>query len=118
MKGLTQGQRRLLDFIVDYMAKNGIAPSFSDMSSGLNLKSKARVHDMITALRERGYIDYSPKRARSLTVLFYEEGNPHWENIARTLYLQNRILREFVSSRGWEADLAAMELPSEIQAAP
>jgi len=44
-------------------------------------------------------------------VLFPSEGCPDWENVARALFLQNRILRNFVIARGWEADLPAMELP-------
>jgi len=111
MKGLTQGQSKTLGFIAAYIAKNGIAPSYQEMAAGLNLKSKARIYDHVTSLKERGYIDYSPKRARSITVLFTADGTPDWESIARTLFLQNKILRDFVESRGWEPDLAAMELP-------
>ena len=111
MKGITEKQKDTLDFIVFYMAKNGIAPTDSEMLKALNVKSKARVHANVCALRERGYIDFSPRRARSITVLFPEEGCPNWENVARALFLQNRILRNFVSSKGWEADLPAMELP-------
>jgi SOS-response transcriptional repressor LexA len=111
MKGITERQKETLDFIVLYMAKNGIAPSYSEMLMGLNVKSKARVHANVCALRERGYIDYSPRRARSITVLFSEEGSPNWENVARALFLQNRILRTFVSSKGWEADLPPLEMP-------
>ena len=111
MTGLTMRQKETLDFIVFYMSKNNIAPSYREIVAGLNLKSKARVHHNVSALRERGYIDYSPRRSRSITVLFPSDGCPDWENVARSLYLQNRILRDFVSARGWEADLPPLQLP-------
>jgi SOS-response transcriptional repressor LexA len=111
MKGLTRGQKKTLEFIVSYMQDNGIPPSYSEMSDGLGLKSKSRIYDHIYALKDRGYIDYAPKKARSITVLFSDKETPNWEHIARALYLQNRILRDFVKDRGWEASLPPMELP-------
>ena len=111
MKGLTIKQKETLDFIVSYMVKYGISPTYSEMLEPLKSRSKSRVYANVRALRERGYIDFSPRRKRSITILFSDESCPHWEGIARALFLQNRILRDFVSSRGWEADLPAMELP-------
>lgn len=111
MKGLTIKQKETLDFIVFYMAKNGISPTYNEMLEPLNVKSKARIHANVRALRERGYVDFSPRRKRSITILFSDVDCPNWEDIARALFLQNRILRDFVSSRGWEADLPALELP-------
>jgi len=111
MTGLTMRQKETLDFIVSYISKNKIAPTYREIVAALDLKSTGRVYVNVAALRERGYIDYSPKRSRSITVLFPSEGCPDWENVARALFLQNRILRDFVIARGWEADLPAMELP-------
>ena len=111
MTGLTKRQKDTLDFIVYYMSKNGISPSYDDIVEGLKLSSKSRVHANVAALRERGYIDFSPRMSRSITILFSNEGNPNWENVARALHLQNRILRDFVSARGWDADLPPLQLP-------
>lgn len=111
MKGITGKQKETLDFIVFYMTKYGISPTYTELVVALGVKSKSRVHANVRSLRERGYIDYSPRRARSITVLFPEEGCPNWENVARALFLQNRILRTFVSERGWDADLPPLELP-------
>jgi SOS-response transcriptional repressor LexA len=111
MKGLTFRQKETLDFIASYISKHNLSPTYVDIMLGLNLKSKARVHGLVASLKERGYIDYSPRRGRSITILFSSEGVADWEGIARALFLQNRVLRNFVSIKGWEAQTPILELP-------
>jgi SOS-response transcriptional repressor LexA len=110
MSGLTRRQKDVLNFITTYSEAHGISPSFADIAMGIKCKSKARVYDFLRILRERGYIDYAPKRARSITVLF-PHGKPDWENIARSLYLQNIELRVKLYELGLQPDVPALELP-------
>jgi len=110
MSGLTQRQKDVLNFITKYSETHGISPSFADIAVGAKCKSKARVYDFLRILRDRGYIDYAPKKARSITVLFPRD-NPDRENIARSLYLQNIELREKLYELGLQPDVPALELP-------
>jgi len=110
MSGLTRRQQDALDFITNYTEAHEISPSFGEIASGLNCKSKSLVYRYLQGLRERGYVDYAPGKARSITVLF-PRGNPDWENIARALHLQNIELRAALYKFGLQPDVPALELP-------
>ena len=77
---LTRKQHELLRYINDYLAENGVSPSFDEMKDALALKSKSGIHRLITALEERGFIRRLPHRARALEVLKLPE-----EAVARTI---------------------------------
>ena len=65
---LTRKQLALLDFIREYMAKEGIGPSFDEMRDALDLKSKSGVHRLVSGLEERGYLRRLPHRARAMEI--------------------------------------------------
>ncbi|MEZ0259975.1 MAG: LexA family protein, partial [Alphaproteobacteria bacterium] len=58
---LTKKQRDLLIFINDYIQKTGLSPSFEEMKTGLDLKSKSGIHRLINALVERGFLERLPE---------------------------------------------------------
>lgn len=66
---LTKKQLELLLFINERLKESGVAPSFDEMKSALDLKSKSGIHRLITALEERGFIRRLAHRARALEVL-------------------------------------------------
>ncbi len=66
---LTKKQRDLLLFINDYNQKTGLSPSFEEMKTGLDLKSKSGIHRLINALVERGFLERMPNKARALEVV-------------------------------------------------
>jgi repressor LexA len=66
---LTKKQHQLLTFIHERMQSDGVAPSFDEMKTALNLKSKSGIHRLITALEERGFLRRLPHRARALEVM-------------------------------------------------
>ena len=109
--GLTASQRRMLDFLNTFIMRRGISPSYAEMQEALGYKSKASIARYLYALRERGYIDFAPGRARTIAVLFPLEGVPNWESIARALYLQNVDLRGHLKDLGWGVDVKVMTLP-------
>ena len=109
--GLTSQQRRMLDFLNTFIETRGISPSYAEMQDALGYRSKASIARYLYALRERGYIDYAPGKARTIAVLFPLEGAPNWESIARALYLQNMDMREHLKKMGWDVDVTAMTLP-------
>jgi len=66
---LTRKQYDLLSFIHDRLQETGVSPSFDEMKTALDLKSKSGIHRLITGLEERGYIRRLPHRARALEVV-------------------------------------------------
>lgn len=66
---LTKRQLECYNVIKTYKDKNGIAPSYEEISDMMGLNSKSRVYKMITALEERGAIRRFPNRARGLILL-------------------------------------------------
>lgn len=66
---LTKKQHQLLMFIHERMQADGVAPSFDEMKSALDLKSKSGIHRLITALEERGFLRRLPHRARALEIM-------------------------------------------------
>lgn len=57
MIGLTTQQAKLLAFIKRYQAESGhVSPSYSDMMAELGIRSRGRIHVLVTALVERGHI--------------------------------------------------------------
>ena len=66
---LTKKQRNLLLFINKKIRSTGVSPSYEEMKTSLNLKSKSGIHRLISALEERGFIKRLAHKARALEVL-------------------------------------------------
>jgi repressor LexA len=66
---LTAKQRALLMFIHQRLDETGVSPSFEEMKTALDLRSKSGIHRLITALEERGFLRRLPHKARALEVL-------------------------------------------------
>lgn len=66
---LTKQQKKLLTFIQDFQLKNGISPSYDEMRTALNQKSKSSVHMLLNALVERGFVRKLNNKARAIEIL-------------------------------------------------
>jgi repressor LexA len=66
---LTRRQKQLYDFIVAYMKKEHVAPSFDEMRSALGHASKGNIHGLLTRLEDRGFIRRLPNRARAIEIV-------------------------------------------------
>jgi len=66
---LTRKQHELLMFIDRHLRETGFSPSFEEMKTALQLKSKSGIHRLISALEERGFLRRRAHRARALEVL-------------------------------------------------
>lgn len=67
--GMTARQVDALEFIKAYSRKNcGHTPTFDQIKDGIGLGSKAGVHRLVAALKERGFIDHFPGKARSIVL--------------------------------------------------
>ena len=72
MKGalmLTRKQRELLLFIERKLQDDQVCPSFEEMKTALNLKSKSGIHRLVSALEDRGFIRRLVNKARALEVI-------------------------------------------------
>lgn len=68
--GLTPKQHELFRYLESYMSGPGsVAPTMAEMSAALELNSKGRVHLLLCALEERGYIRRHRYRARAIELL-------------------------------------------------
>ncbi len=72
---LTLSQKRIWDFIQDYMSKFHHSPSISEITLGLGLKSRSAVHRSVQAIAEAGYIRLVPNKRRNIEVLEEDEFN-------------------------------------------
>ena len=66
---LTKKQKELLNYIQKFQSKNGVTPSYEEMNSSINLKSKSGIHRLILALEERGFVKRLAHKARALEII-------------------------------------------------
>ncbi len=66
---LTAKQKELLLYIHKCVQESGVPPSFDEMKTALDLRSKSGIHRLITALEERGFVRRLPHRARALEII-------------------------------------------------
>ena len=71
--GLTKRQRSVLDMIISFTAKRGLAPTVREIRDALNLKSIGHVSAILDALVERGYLSRLSGKSRSIVVLTGDE---------------------------------------------
>lgn len=66
MEELTEKERLLLDFITDFTRRNSYPPSVRDIQQGLGIKSTSTVHNYIGRLADKGVLNKSSGKSRSL----------------------------------------------------
>ena len=65
---LTKRQKELLDFLAQFIERNGYSPSYEEIAGGLQLASLATVHKHISALEAKNYLRRSFNQSRSLEI--------------------------------------------------
>ena len=68
MKGITDRQKEVLEFISGFTEENGFPPTVREISEHFEISIRA-VQDHIIALQKKGYLSQSQKRSRSIRVL-------------------------------------------------
>ncbi|HRV74722.1 MAG TPA: hypothetical protein P5106_04000 [Caldisericia bacterium] len=66
MNYLTKREKEVLDFIKDYASKNGFAPSLDEIRIAMGLSSVSTIHEHITKLTNKGFLERHPNKARSV----------------------------------------------------
>jgi repressor LexA len=66
---LTRRQKQVLDFLVDFINRQGYSPSFEEIGAGLELSSLATVHKHMQTLERKGFIRRGYNQSRSVEVV-------------------------------------------------
>jgi repressor LexA len=70
---LTRRQREIYDFVRDFVADRGYAPSLEEIGENFGLSSVATVHKHVQHLAEKGYLRKAWNRSRSIEPLAESE---------------------------------------------
>jgi repressor LexA len=72
---LTKRQKQVLDFIGDFIDRQGYSPSYEEIAEGLELASLATVHKHISTLEGKQYLrrGFNQSRSVELTPRYFEE---------------------------------------------
>jgi repressor LexA len=68
MKGITDRQKEVLDFISDFTEENVCPPTVREIGEHFGISLRA-VQDHIAALQKKGFISQAAKRSRSIRVI-------------------------------------------------
>jgi len=82
MKSLTARQQEVIEFIRHSVDRAGVAPTLREIAAHFRFRSVKAAADHVTALRRKGALAATPRRARALQVIEGTEGG--WAT-ARTL---------------------------------
>jgi repressor LexA len=66
---LTRRQREILDYLNEYSAEHGYAPSFDEIAERFDYASLATVHEHLSNLERKGYIKRSYNESRAIEIL-------------------------------------------------
>jgi repressor LexA len=69
MKGPSEKQEKILDFIAEFTAEKGYPPSVREIGAAVGLRSPSTVHAHLNKLRELGYLQKDEHCTRSLTLV-------------------------------------------------
>ncbi|MGH9587768.1 MAG: transcriptional repressor LexA [Acidobacteriaceae bacterium] len=66
---ITRRQKEVLTFISGFTQRNGYSPSYEEIAHGLDLRSLATVHKHITNLHNKGLLQRTQNRSRSIDIV-------------------------------------------------
>ncbi|HEY9658961.1 MAG TPA: transcriptional repressor LexA, partial [Allocoleopsis sp.] len=66
---LTEVQQQLYDWLVEYIRENQHSPSIRQMMRAMGLRSPAPIQSRLEHLRNKGYIDWTEGKARTIRIL-------------------------------------------------
>jgi repressor LexA len=66
---LTRRQKQILDYLQGYIAEHGFAPSFEEIAEHFTFRSLATVHEHLTNLERKGYIQRGHNESRAIQVV-------------------------------------------------
>jgi repressor LexA len=75
-EALSKIERRILDYLVDYLKKNTYQPSIREIGKRFGIKSTKTVSEYLQALADKGYIEREASRSRGVKILGLELERP------------------------------------------
>ena len=66
---LSDLERRILDYLVQYLRSNTYQPSIREIGEEFDIKSTKTVSEHLGALAEKGYVERDPSRSRGVKIL-------------------------------------------------
>lgn len=66
---LTEKQKEIIDKLKAYIDENGYSPTFRELAKLANINSSATISYHLVRLKNMGYIDYVPKRNRTIRIV-------------------------------------------------
>lgn len=73
---LSKMERRILDFIVDYLKRNTYQPSIREIGKRFGIKSTKTVSEYLQSLADKGYVEREASRSRGVKILGLELHRP------------------------------------------
>lgn len=73
-EALSDKQKAILDFIINYQSDKGYPPSVREIGDSVGLQSTATVHAHLERLENKGYIRRDPAKPRALEILYDCDG--------------------------------------------
>lgn len=70
MEILTKSEKRVYDFLCEYIEENGFSPSVRDITESLGFASPSTVHLYLSRLEQKGYIEREQRKSRSFRPTF------------------------------------------------
>ena len=111
MERLTDPQKELYEWLVEYIRLNQHSPSIRQIMEVMNLKSPAPIQSRLEHLRNKGYIGWNLGRARTLRILHpVKQGVPILGTIAA-----GGLIEPFTDAVE-HLDLANLSLPPQSYA--
>lgn len=92
---LTEIERKILEFMVQYLRANTYQPSIREIGERFGIKSTKTVSEHLQALADKGYLERDPSRSRGVKILGMDLG-------AQTVSLP--CYREMPHGRGEKAE--------------
>ncbi len=71
MEPLTQLERRVYHYMIDFLAENTFQPSIREIAKKFRIKSTKTVSDLLHSLANKGYIERDESRSRGVRLLGY-----------------------------------------------
>jgi repressor LexA len=82
MESLTPAQQQLYDWLLEYIRVNQHSPSIRQMMRAMNLRSPAPIQSRLEHLKNKGYIEWSEGKARTIRIREDVRGVPILGTIA------------------------------------
>jgi repressor LexA len=68
-EALSKIERRILDYLIDYLRKNTYQPSIREIGKRFGIKSTKTVSEYLQTLADKGYIEREASRSRGVKIL-------------------------------------------------